>query len=122
MFKKLKLYLDHDEIGMTKDQYLRMVEQTGEEIDWDRIPPDAADFPDFVITALNIYHSLGQRMYPDIGFVGKDFTNLELLYKLYHIEELDKEFTFEILLYLESVDIEKSQRRIKAEYDKIKRR
>ena len=61
-------------------------------------------------------------MYPDIGFVGKDFTNLELLYKLYHIEELDKEFTFEILLYLESVDIEKSQRRLKAEYDKIKRR
>ena len=47
---------------------------------------------------------------------------LELLYKLYHIEEKDKEFTFEILLYLESVDIEKSQRRIKAEYDKIKRR
>ena len=55
-------------------------------------------------------------------YVGKDFTNLDLLYKLYHIEELDKEFTFEILLYLESVDIEKSQRRLKAEYDKMKRK
>ena len=106
---------------MNKDQYLRMVEQTGEEIDWDRIPPDAEDFPDSVITALNIYNSLGNRMYPDIGFVGKDYTNLELLYNFYYIEDKDKDFIFEILIYLEGVDIEKSQRRIKAEYDKIKR-
>jgi len=98
-----------------------MVEQTGEEIDWDRIPPDAEDFPESVITALNIYNSLGNRMYPDIGFVGKDYTNLELLYNFYYIEEKDKDFIFEILIYLEGVDIEKSQRRIKAEYDKLKR-
>ena len=98
-----------------------MVEQTGEEIDWDRIPPDVEDFPDSVITALNIYNSLGNRVYPDIGYVGKDYTNLELLYKFFYIEEKDKDFIFEILLYLEGVEIEKSQRRLKAEYDKIKR-
>jgi hypothetical protein len=98
-----------------------MVEQTGEEIDWDRIPPDVEDFPDAVITALNIYNSLGNRVYPDIGYVGKDYTNLELLYKLYYIEKKDKDFIFEILLYLESIEIDKSQRRLKAEYDKIKR-
>jgi len=40
---------------MTKDQYLRMVEQTGEEIDWDRIPPDLEDFPESVYTALCIF-------------------------------------------------------------------
>ena len=73
-----------------------MVEQTGEEIDWDRIPPDAEDFPESVITALNIYNSLGNRMYPDIGFVGKDYTNLELLYNFYYIEDKDKDFIFEI--------------------------
>ena len=98
-----------------------MVEQTGEEIDWDRIPPDVEDFPDSVITALNIYNSLGNRVYPDIGYVGKDYTNLELLYKFFYIEEKDKDFIFEIILYLEGVEIEKSQRRLKAEYDKIKR-
>ena len=64
-----------------------MVEQTGEEIDWDRIPPDVEDFPDSVITALNIYNSLGNRVYPDIGYVGKDYTNLELLYKFFYIED-----------------------------------
>ena len=99
-----------------------MVEQTGEEIDWDRIPPDVDDFPDSVITALNIFHSLGNRVYPDIGFMGKDYTNLELLYDLYHIQKRDKDFIFEILLYLEGVEIEKSQRRLKAEWDKVKRK
>ena len=62
---------------MNKDQYLRMVEQTGEEIDWDRIPPDIEDFPSSVITALNIYHSLVNKIFPDIGFIGKDYQLLE---------------------------------------------
>ena len=43
---------------MTKDQYLRMVEQTGEEIDWEKCPPDLEDFPNSVIDALNILASL----------------------------------------------------------------
>ena len=83
---------------MTKDQYLRMVEQTGEEIDWDRCPPDIEDFPESILTAINIYNSLGDRIYPDIGFVGKDFTNLSLLYDLYLIKEHEKDWLFELLL------------------------
>ena len=59
---------------MTKDQYLRMVEQTGEEIDWERCPPDLQDFPESIIDALNIFHSLGNRVYPEIGYIGKDFS------------------------------------------------
>ena len=39
---------------MTKDQYLRMCEQTGEEIDWEKCPPEIEDFPDSILTALNI--------------------------------------------------------------------
>ena len=64
---------------MSKDQYLEMWEQTGEEIDWERCPPDLEDFPSVVVDFLNIYYSLGNRVYPDIGYVGKDFTNLNLL-------------------------------------------
>ena len=75
----MEVFLDHSSVGMNKDQYLRMVEQTGEEIDWDRCPPDAEDFPDTVLDALNIFHSLGDRIYPDVGYIGKDFTNLPLL-------------------------------------------
>jgi len=107
---------------MTKDQYLRMVEQTGEEIDWDRCPPEPEDFPDIVIDALSIHHSLGNRMYPDIGYVGKDYTTLPLLQKIYNIEEHQEEHLFGLLLFLDNQAIESSQKRLKAEYDKMKRK
>ena len=72
---------------MTKDQYLRMVEQTGEEINWERCPPDVEDFPDSVLNALNIFHSMGNKVYPEIGYIGKDFSNREILFKLYDIKD-----------------------------------
>ena len=43
-----------------------MCEQTGEEIDWKKCPPDIEDFPSLVIDILNIFHSLGDRIYPEI--------------------------------------------------------
>ena len=46
------MYLDHSSIGMTKDQYLEMCEQTGEEVDWDRCPPDIEDFPTIDISKI----------------------------------------------------------------------
>ncbi len=107
---------------MNKDQYLRMVEQTGEEIDWDRCPPEAEDFPQIVIDSINMYHSLGNRMYPEIGYMGKDYTNLPLLFKLYKIQEHQEEYVYELLLYLDNRAIELSQQKLKAEYDKIKQR
>ncbi len=107
---------------MTKDQYLRMVEQTGEEIDWEKCPPEIEDFPDSVHTAMNIYNSLGDRIYPDVGFIGKDFTNLSLLYKNYYVEEHEEDWIFELLLFLDSNNIKESQKRIKSEIDRIKRK
>ena len=107
---------------MTKDQYLRMCEQTGQEIDWERCPPDIEDFPETVIDAISIYHSLGNRIYSDVGFTGKDYTNLSLLYKQYYIEKWQEEWVFEILIFLESRTIKESQKQIRASYDKIKQK
>ena len=108
---------------MTKDQYLRMVEQTGEEIDWERCPPEWEDFPDSVATAMTIFNELGDKIYPEIGYVGKDFTNIDLLYELHSIKSYkEKEWTLELLLHLESNAIDRSQRQLKAEYDKIKKK
>ena len=108
---------------MTKDQYLRMVEQTGEEIDWDRIPPDLEDFPESVYTALCIFNSMGNRLQADIGYLGKDFTNLNILYDFYYItEKEEKDWIFELLLFLDSNNIKESQKRIKSEIDRIKRK
>jgi|TARA_R110000744_G_scaffold80098_1_gene157219 hypothetical protein len=99
-----------------------MVEQTGEEIDWDKIPPEASDFPDIVITALNIYYSLGDRIYPDVGYIGKDFTTLPILFKIHNIEDYEESYIMELLLFLDGRTIEKSQKQLKAQMDKIKRK
>ena len=107
---------------MTKDQYLRMVEQTGEEIDWERCPPELSDFPDSIIDALNIFHSLGNKIYPEIGYIGKDYTNTAILFELYDIKKYQKDWIMELLLFLEGHTVDESQRKLKAEYDKVKRK
>tara|TARA_R110002074_G_scaffold289214_1_gene461023 strand:+ start:332 stop:658 length:327 start_codon:yes stop_codon:yes gene_type:complete len=108
---------------MSKDQYLRMMEQTGEDIDWDRCPPELEDFPSSIITSLNVYNSMGDRTLPEIGFIGKDLTYLNSILELYLVqEEKEKEWIFELILFLDSYYISESQKRIKAEYDKIKKK
>ena len=106
---------------MTKEQYLRMCEQTGQEIDWEKCPPDLEDFPEIVLTAIEIYNSLGDRIYPEVGFVGKDFTNLSLMFKLHHSIKEEKDYLMDLLLLLDAQQIKQSQEQIKAQYDKIKK-
>jgi len=108
---------------MSKEQYLRMCEQTGEEIDWDRCPPESEDFPESTLTALNVFHTLGDRIGSDVGYIGKDFTNLDFILNDYLITEKNqKEWTYELILFLERRAIEDSRKRMKAEYDKIKKK
>jgi hypothetical protein len=99
-----------------------MMEQIGEEPDWEKCPPDWEDFPDLVITAVNIFHSMGDRIYPDVGYIGKDYTNFNFLLENYGVEEYNKEYILETILFLDSRAIEISQKKLKAEYDKMKRR
>ena len=107
---------------MTKDQYLEMCAQMRQDPDWDKCPPDWEDFPDIVVDATNIYHSLGDRIYGDVGFIGKDFTTYDFLLKHYNIEEHQKAFILDTVIMLERRAVEIAQRRLKAEYDKIKNR
>ena len=99
-----------------------MCEQTGEEINWEKCPPEIEDFPTSILTALNIFESLGVRVYPDVGYVGRDYTNIDLLYKVYFVEKHEEDWIFELLLFLDSRAIQESQKRMKAEMDKIKRK
>ena len=99
-----------------------MMEQMGEEPDWEKCPPDWEDFPDVVVITMNIFNSMGDRVYPEIGYIGKDYTNFDFLLKHYGIEEHNKEFVFELLLWLDSRAIDASQKKIKAEYDRMKRK
>jgi len=84
------------------------------------MPPSWEDFPGTVVAALNTFNMLGDRMYPEIGYVGKDYTNLPIYLEVYNIE--DKEFFLEILSLLDSRAIKQSSEQLKKQYDKIKRK
>ena len=100
-----------------------MCEQMGQEPKDEEIPPDLEDFPNIAIHALNTFAYLGDRVYPDIGFIGKDFTNLSYYLDMYGIENIeDKELFLEILIYLESRAVKKSQETLKREREKLKRK
>lgn len=105
---------------MTKDKYLAIQDELGREIDLEKCPPGIEDFPEIVIDALNIYDRLGNRVYPDIGYIGKDFTNLPIYLNLYTIDNI--ELLMEILSRLDSHAIKSSQQELKRAHDKLKRK
>lgn len=96
------------------------MDELGKEPIEEEIPPAIEDFPEIVIDGINTFNSLGDRIYPEIGYIGKDYTNLPLYIEMYKIEDND---TFlEILLRLDAEAIKNSQEKLKREYDKIKRK
>jgi hypothetical protein len=105
---------------MTRERYLKMCEQLGKEPDPEEIPPDMEDFPDIAIHALNTFSNLGDRLVPDVGYMGKDFTNLPYYMKFYGVE--DEQLFLEILTWLESRAIDRSHESMKREREKLKRK
>lgn len=118
--KRLEKFFKNSDSKMTRSRYLEMCDQLGKEPDPNEIPPDWEDFPEIVGQAMATFSSLGDRIYPDIGYMGKDFTNLDHYLDIYGVE--DKELFLEILVYLESRAIEQSQKDLKRERDKLKRK
>jgi len=120
LWKRIEEWQKHSDIGMTKSKYLEIQEQLGREPDMAKCPPGIEDFPEIVIDALNIYDRLGNRVYPDVGYIGKDFTNLPIYIQLYQIDNV--ELLMEILSRLDAQAIKSSQEHLKREYDKLKRK
>jgi hypothetical protein len=86
------------------------------------IPPDWEDFPNIALDAMNTFSMLGDRVASEIGYIGKDFTNLNTYIEVYGIEDRDKDLFLEILTYLESRAIKQSQEQLKREREKLKRK
>ena len=105
---------------MTRERYFKMCEQLEQDPNPEEIPPDIEDFPEIAIQAMNTFSSLGDRVYPDIGYMGKDFTTLPYYLEMYGIE--DNELFLELLTYLESRAIKTSQEQLKREREKLKRK
>jgi hypothetical protein len=97
-----------------------MKEQLNEEPKIEEMPPDYEDFPDVVIDAIETFNSLGDHIYAEVGYTGKDYTNLPYYMKINKVQ--DEELFLDILLRLDAQAIQTSQKRIKAEVDKMKRK
>ena len=117
--KRLESLFQNSDTGMTRDKYLDMMEQLGKEPVESEIPPDFDDLPEIVVQAVSTFNMLGDRAYREIGFVGKDYTNLSYYIDIYDVE--DKEYFLEILAWLDARAIKKSSEMMKREYDKLKR-
>jgi len=105
---------------MSKERYLEIQEQLNLEPDPERCPPGVEDLPPIIVDAIEIFNLLGDRVYPDIGYIGKDYTNLPVLMEVYKIDNV--ELLVEALSRLDAHAIKKSQEQLKREYDKLKRK
>ena len=105
---------------MTRDRYFEMMELLEQEPKAEEIPPDFEDLPDIFTYAVQTFNLLGDKIVPDIGYVGKDYTNLPQLIEIWEID--DKHYFLEILSWLDSRAIKKSSDHLKRERDKLKRK
>lgn len=105
---------------MTADTYFAVCEELGKEPDPAEIPPSWNDLPEIIQSTVNVFNLLGDRVFPEIGYIGKDYTNLPILLDIYGLEG-SKELVIEVLSWLDSRAIKKSSDALKKEYDKLKR-
>lgn len=96
-----------------------MQEQLGREPNMAKCPPGADDFPEIVQIAITIFNSLGNRVYPEVGFIGKEYSALPIYLDMYDVTDID--LVMDIIAKLEAHAIKKSQEAIKREHDKAKR-
>lgn len=120
MWERLETWQRNSEVGMTKDRYLEMQEQLGRDPDPEKCPPGVEDFPSIILDSISIFNYLGDRVFPEIGYIGKDYTNLPILIEIFKIDNV--ELLLETLSRLDSHAIKKSQEQIKREHEKLKRK
>ena len=119
-WERLTKFFKNSESKIDVDKYFEICEQLGQEVDWNKIPVSLNELPDIARTAIEIFNMMGDRIAVDIGYLGKDYTNLALLIDIYAIE--DKELFLEIITWLDSRAITKSTEYMKRERDKLKRK
>lgn len=105
---------------MTKDKYLAMCEQLGQEPSEAKCPPDYDDFPLPLQQAIEVFNRLGDRVYPDIGYMGKDYTALPIHMKVSKV--IEEEVFLEALVRLDASHIKRSADQMKKARDSAKKK
>ena len=92
----------------------------GQDPSEEKCPPDFEDFPIPVQQAIEVFNKLGDRVYPDIGYMGKDYTSINL-----HMEVLgvtEKDIFLETLVRLDASMIKRSAEQLKKARDSVKKK
>lgn len=105
---------------MTKERYLALCEQMSQEPSEEKCPPDYEDFPVPVQQAIEVFNKLGDRVYPDIGYMGKDYTSINLHMEVVGVTE--KDIFLETLVRLDAYMIKKSAEQLKKARDSVKKK
>ena len=119
MWERLTKFFNNVDSKITADRYFEICEQMGKEPDPERIPVEWHDLPIIVQLAVQAFNMLGDRLVADIGYLGKDYTNLSVIMNTLEID--NKELFLEILHWLDSRAIQKSAEQMKREREKLKR-
>lgn len=89
---------------MTKSVYLEMCEQLGTAPKDNEIPVELEDMPSQVQTAFRLYYQITDRWdYMSGEYIGKDYSELPIVFKLYNVDEDDKQVTYELLRMIDNV-------------------
>jgi len=103
---------------MTREKYFNLMDQMKKEPNPDDIPPELIDFPQDVQKAILVFNNLGDRILPDIGYLGKDYSQLPIFIDIYEVQ--DKKLFLDTLLKLDTRTREKSAAEMKAQRAKLK--
>lgn len=120
LIKLLEKYIRDIDSPVDKRKYLLVQQELGLEPDPEKIPMGFEDLPEDGQLAVSIFGKLGNRVYGDVGFTGKDYTNLPILISLYNI--CDVGLLLELLTLLDHHYIDKNQKQIKKMHDDTKRK
>ena len=120
LWDRLTSFFNTSDSKITVDKYFEICEQLGQEPDPKKIPVEWSDLPDIAREAINVFNTLGDRIVADIGYLGKDYSNLAVLIEAHEIE--DTILFLEIIYWLDSRVIKQSSESMKRERDKLKKK
>ena len=118
LFKRLENFFTNLETKMTQEKYYEMMSQLNKEPVESEVPVGWEDLGEEAQDAINIYSLLGSRAAPELGYLGKDYTMLSQLIKIYDVQNLD--LLIQMLHWLDTRSLNKNAEMIKAMHNKAK--
>lgn len=98
------MYLQNQDVGMTRTHYIEMCEMMGDPIVEEDLPWEFEDFPHEVQTSIIVYSYLRDIWDGMSGsYMGKDMSVLFDIFDLLEVDKTDQKLVFKFLKIIDSV-------------------